>query len=273
MTAAEQDVYVTALSVDDIFADPTYQRDLDEPRARKMAAEWNRRAVGVIEVSDRGDTTTPPRYAVIDGQHRWAAARLLDPPPLLVVNVHEGLDVEQEAKLFDQLNRNRKQTNTWDHWKARRAGGEELVLRIEQVVLRNGLDVDMSPCDGRISCVSTLEKVTKLGGLDLLHQTLSLIVEVWGELREGLDAPIIHGVALTLWYLHLDLNLVRLGDAMLDVKPRQLKTNAHQLRELTSGSGAVRTAMALMALYNKLPGRRIMVSNQTFTGKRREVSL
>lgn len=270
MTAtAVQNVYVMALDVDEIFADPTYQRELDKPRARKMAETWNRRAVGVIEVSDRGPDAEP-RYAVIDGQHRWAAAQLIEPPPVLVVNVHEGLTLEDEAKLFDQLNRNRKQTNTWDHWKARRAAGEEAVLEIERVVLRNGLDVDMSPNDGRISCVATLEKIVKLGGLDLLHDTLALITEVWGERREGLDSMIINGVALVLWYLYLDLDLKRLGQVMLGVNPHQLKANAHQLRELTPGSGAVRTSIALMTLYNKLPGKRILVSNLTFQGRRRQ---
>jgi hypothetical protein len=269
MTTTEKDVYVTTLSVEDIFADYTYQRELDAPRAKRMAAEWNRRLVGIVEVSDRG-TFASPRYAVVDGQHRWAAARLLDPAPMLVVNVHEGLTVDEEAQLFDGLNRNRKQTNTWDHWKARRAAGEDAVLQIERVVLRNKLDVDMSPCDARISCVATLEKVVKLGGLELLDQTLSLIVGMWGDLREGLDAPIIHGIALTLWYLHLDIDLTRLGEAMLTVRPRQLKANANQLKEITSGSGSVRTAIAIMAVYNKTPGRRILVSNNTFVGKRRE---
>lgn len=262
-------MYVTTLRVDEIFADPTYQRILDVARARKMAGTWDRRLAGIIEVSDRGDGISP-RYAVVDGQHRWAAAGFLVDPPQLVVNVHEGLSVTDEAELFDKLNRNRKQTGTWDHWKARRVSGDTAVTDIERVVTRLGLEVDMSPCDYRISCVSTLEKVVKLGGLDLLAQTLNLIVEVWGGRRDGLDAAVIHGVALVLWYLHDPIDLKRLGDVMLSVNPRQLKSNAHQLREITAGSGPVRTAIAVMTLYNKTPGRRILVSNNTFTGKRRE---
>lgn len=263
------DVYVTTLRVDEIFADPTYQRVLDVPRARKIAATWDRRLAGIVEVSDRGETASP-RYAVIDGQHRWAATRFLVDPPLLVVNVHEGLTVADEATLFDQLNRNRKQTNTFDHWKARLVADDQSVIDIEAVVRRNDLVVKMSPADGQVSCVATLEKVVKLGGLDLLHQTLSLIVEVWGDRREALDSPIIHGLAMVLWYLHLDLDLTRLGDAMLTINARQLKSNAHQLRELTAGNTAIRTAIALMTLYNKTPGRRILVSSKTFSGRRRE---
>lgn len=79
-TTAETDVYVTALTVDDVFADPTYQRVPDIARARKMAATWDRRLAGILEVSDRGEDANP-RFAVIDGQHRWAAAKMLQTPP------------------------------------------------------------------------------------------------------------------------------------------------------------------------------------------------
>lgn len=265
------DVYVTALPVHAIFADPTYQRACDESRARKLAKEWDRRLVGIVEVSDRGEDVAP-RYAIVDGQHRWAAAGRLDDPPALVANVHTGLSVAEEAELFDKLNRQRKQTNTWDHWKARRAAGEAAVLDIEATVAAHDLIVDMSPQDGRIACVSTLEKVVKLGGLRLLQQTLHLIVEMWGGRREALDSQIIHGLALVLWYLEEPLDHNRLAEVMLETTPRQLKANANQLREITTGNGSVRTAIALIASYNKMPGRRILVSNRTFSGKRREAS-
>jgi hypothetical protein len=55
----DPDVYVTALQVDEIFADHTYQRPVDPPRARKMAREWDRRLAGILEVSDRGAGSAP----------------------------------------------------------------------------------------------------------------------------------------------------------------------------------------------------------------------
>lgn len=271
MSTAAADVYPAPIRVDEIFADPTYQRALDVARARRMAAAWDRRLASMLEVSDRGEDHQP-RYAVIDGQHRWGAAQLLDPPPMLVANVHSGLSLAEEAALFDKLNRQRKQTNTWDHWKARRIAGEGLVLDIEAVVCRNGLQTQMSPCDGMVSCVAALEKVVKLGGTQLLNDTLSLIVEIWDTRRDASDAPMIHGLALVLWYLEDALDLTRLGDSLLGVTPRQLKANAATLAEITQGSGSVRTAIAVMALYNKRPGRRILVSNRTFTGTRRKAA-
>lgn len=99
--------YVTAMSASDLFTDHAYQRPLDARRAKQMAASWDRRLAGIIEVSERLEGQTP-RYAVIDGQHRVAAAELLSEPPVLVVNVHTGLTIADEAALFDRLNRQRR---------------------------------------------------------------------------------------------------------------------------------------------------------------------
>lgn len=179
--------------------------------------------------------------------------------------MHSGLSVADEAALFDKLNRQRKQTGTWDHWKARRAAGDERVVAIEDVVRRNNLSIALSPSDNCIACVASLEKIVKVGGCDLLNETLSLIVECWGGRRDALDAAIIHGLALVLHYIP-DLSLVRFGDALLEIVPRQLRSQAAALKEITHGTMPVLTAIALMSLYNKRPGRKIEVSHKTFGG-------
>lgn len=119
----EPQVYLAAVSVREIFADPTYQRDLDRPRAEHMAREdhWNVRLLGVIELSDRGEGMQPDRYAVINGQHRVEAARLRDRDMPLVAKVHTGLSIEQEAQLFHEIDASTRRLTTWDRWKARRA--------------------------------------------------------------------------------------------------------------------------------------------------------
>jgi hypothetical protein len=187
-----------------------------------------------------------------------------------VANVHSGLTIADEAALFDKLNRQRKQTTSFDHWRARRLAGDEQVLAIERVVKARGLVVELAPGDGRIACVSAMETVVKLGGTELLGEALSLITEVWGDRREGLDAAIIGGLALVLHYLRTTVTIKRLGDALCDVMPRQLRAQATALKDISPGSNAVLTAQAIVGLYNKLPGRRILVSSKTFSGKPRD---
>lgn len=50
-----REAYVTAVPVSACFVDHSYQRDVDLPRARRIAEEWNPRLVGVLDVSDRGE--------------------------------------------------------------------------------------------------------------------------------------------------------------------------------------------------------------------------
>lgn len=277
-TAVEPDVYVTTAGIDELFIDRVtndnpngYQRELDAPRARKMAAGWDRRLVGIIEVSDRGEGSTP-RYAVVDGQHRVEAARLLDEPPTLVVKVHTGLDRADEARLFDRLNRERRRPTTWDHWHARRAAGDTTIRDIEAAVAEAGLEVRNQPTDGCVCCTSSLEKIHALGGPTLITKTLDLIVGVWGASSAAVDAPIVHGLALVLHYLSEPLDPERLAEALLDVIPRQLKTQALALRDMTSGSQPILVAITIITHYNRLPGRRILVSNRTFKGPKRGIN-
>jgi hypothetical protein len=57
--------YIDVILAELLFADPTYQRDLDPKRVTKMVAEFDQRLVGVLEVSARGNG----RFAILDGQH------------------------------------------------------------------------------------------------------------------------------------------------------------------------------------------------------------
>lgn len=259
----DTNAYVTAMTTEELFADHAYQRPLDKRRAKQMAAAWDRRLAGIVEVSERPEGTSP-RYAVIDGQHRVAAAALLAEPPVLVVNVHTGLTLAEEAALFDRLNRQRRAPTTWDHWFSRRTAQDELVHKIENAVAAVGLRIDPAPKDGNVRCTSTLEKLATLGGPQLVEETLRLVFDCWGRRLDAYDAPIVHGLGLVLHYLDVPIERARLWECLLDVMPRQLKTQALALRDMTNGSQAKLVALAVMALYNRRPGRKILVSTNTF---------
>lgn len=260
--------FIDALRVDELFVDHSYQRPPDLARARKLAACWDRRLAGVVEVSDRGPAA-PVRYAVIDGQHRWEAARLRDPKAVLVANIHEGLTVSQEALLFDRLNRERRRPSTWDHWRARKGGGDATVLAIDAAVTPLGLMVDPAAREGKVRCTATLEKLAGLGGVDLVRDTLQLIMGVWDLRIEAYDAPIVHAVGLILHHLKDRIDPERLADTLLGVLPLALRTHAAALGEALTGTAGVRMAITIMVLYNKnrrVPGQRILVCARTFGG-------
>ena len=268
---AVRGTYIDAVAVNELFVDHTYQRPLDTARARQLARSWDRRLAGVIEVSDRGQRQQP-RYAIIDGQHRWAAAHLLDPAPMMVATIHEGLALTEEAALFDRLNRERRRPATWDHWRARSSAADPTVLAIERVVAEVGLRIDPAPREGNLRCTSTLEKLHALGGVDLVRDTLALLVDVWDIRLDAFDALIVHGLGLILHYLRGRIDQERLVDSLMGVFPRQLKTHAAHLRETTTGTQPKLIAIAIMTAYNRnrrVPGNRILVSARTFGGSAR----
>lgn len=255
----DRTVYIAAIPAREMFADPKYQRDLDESRVKTMFRTWNPRLLGVVDVADRGRSATGDRYAIINGQHRAAAARLISDDTVLVANVHTGLSVADEAQLFYDIDAKTRRLTGWDRWKSRRAAGDPVVVQIESIVGACGLTIDMAPTDSNIRCVSTLEKVIKFGGEELLRDTLDLIVETWGHRLDAVDAPLVHGVARVL-HSYDCLDTERLGDALVDLAPRQVKARAQALRETEHGQISRLVALVIVNAYNGTRGPKLIRS-------------
>lgn len=250
-----------AVAVTDLFVDHTYQRDCDVKRVRKIAAEWDPRLVGVLDVSDRGEQAHP-RFAIINGQHRWAAAGLRDADAHLVVNVHTGLDIAGEAQLFDDIDRKTKPISTWDRWRARKAAGDPEVTIIEDAVNQLGLEINPRPGPKNLRCITSLEKLLRKGGQSLVVNTLFLITDTWSPSQDALEGAIVAGVGILLDSFDdveagATFKTGRLADAMTEMTPRQIRAQAQSLREFESGSLATMVAVVLIRLYNRERGPKL----------------
>lgn len=251
--------YITALGVTEIFADHSYQRPLDTGRVTAMAAQWDLRLVGVIDVSDRGPAAHP-RYAVVEGQHRWAAAKQVNPVGIIVARVHTGLSKSQEAQLFTDIDATRRRLNTWDRWKARRRAGDAAVTQIEAIVARVGLVVDNSPVDGRVRCVKTLERIAAWPqGELLLRDTLRLLHETWGNQLAAYDSSLVAGLALLLRKSGHDeaFDCDRLIDSLIDFTPARILYIAKAKGEHNSAPLPKRVALTLLERYNTRTGPKL----------------
>jgi hypothetical protein len=252
--------YVRAIPASRLFVDSSYQRDANLPRVARMVAEFDVTRLGVLEVSDRGDGS----YAIVEGQHRWLAARqamatpeLPDPP--LVCQVHRGLDVAGEANLFYLIDRGRKVLSGYDRWKARRGSGEKVVLQIEERCAAFDLQIRNTTKAGVIRSHVALEAVVELGGLQLLTDTLSVLVEAYGRTVDAMDGDIIKGLAVVL-HNYDDPEEIRrkaLVDALGDTPPRSLKSRAQALKEAHRAEIPRLIAAVIVSRYNDQPGRTV----------------
>lgn len=241
------DVYVDAIAVADMFVDRTYQRDLDVRRAHKMGADWDRRLAGVLDVSDRGPGHLPRRYAVINGQHRWAAASHAGAATHLAANVHTGLSVSEEAALFRDIDRSTKKLTTWDRWKARRATGDVTVCGIDTLAGQYGLKVDQR-AGYFLVCVSALERCYNADP-HALARTLEMLTDVWPDDPHGLKAGVVQGLFEIVRSGELEHD--RLEDALLGVTPQQLHARAVEARKIHDGQFWACMVRVIIEVYNR----------------------
>lgn len=251
------DTYIIVAELGDMFADSTYQRELDYRRAGRMAEAWDPRLAGVLDVSDRGENVSP-RYAIINGQHRWSAAARVPGLSAMPVNVHTGLTIEDEAALFYSIDRGTRALTNWDRWYARRAAGDENVAAIEKITTSCGLVVTQNPGPRSIQCCSTLERIWTRCDPMILTDTLQLLLDVWPADDEALRAVIVEGLATLLNTYVTDIDNGRVGDALSDMTPRQLLARSRDLQERgQTGSVPRLIARVLVTAYNRRPGTKL----------------
>lgn len=254
---AKPDPYIAALPVSSLFADPTYQRELDSRRTDKMADQYQVALIGIIEVSARPNG----RHAILDGQHRAAVVRTVafgsaTEDPHVPCRIHTGLSVAEEAQLYHQLNTTRRQLTGWDRWIARRGAGDPAALAIEACASRHGIAVGMTAGTNVLRATASCEKVVTLGGIPLLDEVLSTIRQTWPDDQAGLDGAIVHGLGHVLnAYSREELDLARLVAGLSAIVPRQLTARAAAVRELHQGTVDRLAAHVIVERYNGVSGR------------------
>ena len=220
----------------ELFVDGAYQRDLDMRRVLRMVRDYDPRLLGVLEVSDRG-AGAAPRYAVVDGAHRWELARHVDPAgeqARLLCHVHRGLTPGQEAALFYTIDSSRRRLTGWDRWKARHASGEQTVVDIVDTVQACGLRLAHATTAKTVSSSLACEQIVALGGLPLLTRTLRVLLAAYGE-REHFDYDLLGGVSLVLHH-YPDVDDAWMVRALAATLPGQLKARGRAMRLVASGS-------------------------------------
>lgn len=256
MTApAPRPPYIAGLHARDLFADASYQRDVDPKRVQAMAKEFDRRLLGVLEVSTRTDG----RFAILDGQHRHRVVLAADPAgpaAILVCQVYEGLTPEEEARLFYEINARRKALSFWDRWKSRRISGDKRVLAIEAVLASHRLQVHPSAADGNIGATKALEVIVEdIGDLTLLNAVVVALLSAFGRTRDAFDGAVMEGMAYVLAnYDPQEIELARLVQALGDMPVRQLRARAGSMRELHRGTLARLVAGVIVEQYNRTRG-------------------
>lgn len=122
--------------------DPAYQRPEDKARAEKIARgfSWSKFGAVVLVPREGG------RYAIVDGQHRAAAALLhplVDNLPAVIMPTVKGASAE--AASFIGINAERRGVNGLEMYHARLAALDEDAQTVKAVLDRAGVSVPRHP--------------------------------------------------------------------------------------------------------------------------------
>lgn len=169
------------------------QRALNRAKVDQLLAEFDLDHVGIPEVSERAGN-----FWILDGQHRIEALKgFLGEgweDQQVFCHVYTGLTEREEAEKFLRHNDSRVVTS-FDKFKAATTAGREVEVQVRRIVESLGLHISRTKeTEGAISCVSTLCKVYRRAGGDVLARGLMILRDAFGS--PGLDSAIIDGITL-----------------------------------------------------------------------------
>lgn len=199
-TQKDQDVNMKeykAISVELLFVDSIYQRDISNLKVSRLVKNWNEVVNMPILVSKRKNGL----YSIIDGQHRFMAMKTKGLKHV-ICKVIEGLSIEEEAQLFTTTNKDRKTPSSGDMFRANLAAKDDLHMKINEIVESHGYELSFTGLGGKtksicnqIQAVGTLKRICERISVDNLDKTLKLINIIWGNNKEALSGQVLSGVS------------------------------------------------------------------------------
>ncbi|MBF6149363.1 DUF6551 family protein [Nocardia nova] len=180
------------IPVDELKIDDKAQRTLNTERARGIADNLVPEALGTIVVSERSNGD---RF-IVDGMHRWHAAKL-SAIPALVAEVHHSLDQQEEAILFLIKNRESSKPRPLDEYKIGLTAGLPLFVDTESALVARKLSMGSSG-PNTVGAVAGVLRITDQYGPEILERTLKVAEDAWGRTKDTWDGMLLGGIGMFL---------------------------------------------------------------------------
>jgi hypothetical protein len=175
--------------IPDMRISPLAQRDLNQARVDRLAADFDLEQLGTPTVNYRDGC-----WFIIDGQHRVNALMQIGyGDQQIQCWAYRGLSDVEEAEKFLKLN-DVLIVNAFAKFKVAVQAGRDEECKIEWIVHSCGLRISKEKTDGSISAVSTLLKVYRRDGTASLTRALCIIRDAYGD--RGLESTVIEGIGL-----------------------------------------------------------------------------
>lgn len=241
--------------IPDMRVSPLAQRDLNQARVDRLAADFDLEQLGTPTVNLREG-----HWYIIDGQHRVEALKVIGYEDQSVECwAYKGLSDVEEAEKFLKLN-DTLAVAAFPKFKVAVQAGRPEECEIDRIVRSVGLRISLDRSQGAIHAVNTLRRVYRRGGAHCLARTLVIIREAYGD--PGLEAMVLDGIGLLVHRYNGELNDERVITAMAGASGgvNGLLGKAENLRRQTGNAKAHCVAAAAVELVNRGKGGRKLPS-------------
>lgn len=252
--ASPQRIQVTSslrwVRLDQMKVNPQAQRKLDQSWADQLSKDFNPDLMGFIHVSHRDGW-----FYVIDGQHRrQAAIQWLGSDQQVQCHVYEELTTEQEAQLFLDLNKQKKQ-GAMSKYKVALTAGQPVETDVDRIVRSLDLRIGTSAQLEEISCVTAILKVYRKHGPGSLSTALRVIRDAYGY--EGFKPAVIEGAALVVDRYGNGLDTEQMVKRLKTATLVELHRQAKSLREGSGNALGQCYAHKMVEFYNRGRGAKV----------------
>lgn len=164
------------IPITEMFIDTTYQRTV-QSHVNKIAKNWDNNKCAILQVSYRPDID---KYAIIDGQNRWTAAKKAGVTHLLC-QIYEHLTLKDEAKIFAEQNDNVAKISSADKFKSLLVMEDEICLQIKTLCDEFGIAIRKtygdSLCKTRknLNGLTSAQRIVRSYGIECLRWIFTVI--------------------------------------------------------------------------------------------------
>ena len=246
---------IVSVNITELRFDKRVNREVDERRVARMAANFNPDAIGVIDVWEREDG----RYVVVDGQHRVVLMKEVGwGDQSLPAVIHRDMTLAEAAALFIDVNTYRPMSHTQKFMK-RVTAGDQQARAVNGLVKEQGWSVDVQCADKHITATSALEAVYVGKGMkgaattnaEVLHNTLETIRRAWAGSKDSLQGSVIQGVGLCFLQYNGRIDKPRMVTKLSKQHPNNIIADARTWRRLQGSQMGPAMAAVIAGLYNK----------------------
>jgi hypothetical protein len=168
--------------------------------------------------------------------------------------VYEGLTKKQEAVYFKKLNGANgeiRRLRKTDIHNASVAADDKTALEIQSVAEKYGFSIDASKRDNQLAAISTVEKIYKKFGLQILDDTLVVLRMTWNGDKKSLDGIMLEGIAEFMNFYRNDAIYSHKSfvSKMQRVSPVQILREA--ITDTSATTKSTRVVNTLFRYYNK----------------------